>query len=347
MAIDGNIAFLASGIYGLSVVDIGTSPPVAKGGCKIPFIGEHVAVNGARDMAVVTGQSPDGTAHLWVLNTANLTNPTISGELPTTLPSVGDYSFKDVALTGDGTLAVVAAGRNGIWVVDVSIPSFPERIGTYDTPGVARGVTLNSSGTIAYVADGSSGLQILSLINPHSPSLLGSKTVTGKYFRDIALDEAAQMVYLVDENGTLVSVDVKTSAAPVVTSYNSFSAGAGRYIAIDETRDMMAVIESNATADSLEIFSTASPHSPAKPGAVGYVAVGSPSTAFGVALTGGYAYVAAASDGLKKYNCGGSLSFIPPPVNVPGYTYAVAVNSSYAYVTGFPSSISIIKLFAQ
>ncbi len=48
----------------------------------------------------------------------------IVGQLSTTTP-IGDYGFQDVAITSDGTLAVVATGLNGIWVVDVSVPSAP------------------------------------------------------------------------------------------------------------------------------------------------------------------------------------------------------------------------------
>jgi hypothetical protein len=273
------------------------------------------------------------------MNSTDPKNPGIVGQLSTTTPIYDASAFKDVALTSDGTIAVVASGLQGIRVIDVSVPSAPTQIGSYNTPGTAYGVTLNSAGTIAYVADGSSGLQILSLSNPRSPALLGSKTVSGTTMKDVALAETSRMAYLSDQNGRLITIDVSTASSPILKNSTYLSGGSGQQIAVDELQGTLAVIELYSGTASLEIFNIAD--NPAAPAKDGYVAVG-PDDTGGVALIGGYAYVAAASEGLKKYNSTGAPVW-RSTVQVPGEVCDVAVNSSYAYATGFPAAVSVIK----
>jgi len=52
--------------------------------------------------------------------------------------------------------AFVAAGGGGLFIIDVSNPANPQRVGGYDTGGEAYGVAV--SGNYAYVADGYGGL---------------------------------------------------------------------------------------------------------------------------------------------------------------------------------------------
>jgi len=52
----------------------------------------------------------------------------------------------------------VAGGWSGLEVFDISNPSSPTLIGSYDTPGAAYGVTV--SGNYLYLADYGNGLII-------------------------------------------------------------------------------------------------------------------------------------------------------------------------------------------
>ncbi|MCP4540848.1 MAG: hypothetical protein GY832_27240 [Chloroflexi bacterium] len=76
--------------------------------------------------------------------------------------TTGDVS--DVAVEGD--YAYVAAGEQGLRVVDVSNPAIPTEVGFYNTPGDAHAVTVADG--YVYVADWAGGLLILQFFPPGS-----------------------------------------------------------------------------------------------------------------------------------------------------------------------------------
>src|SRR5262249_9234506 len=126
VVIGNNLAFLASDTFGLSAVNVSNpSVPVVAGSATTPFYGSNLAVSSSTctavsgPCAVVTGQKPLGTAHLWVLDMRVATAPVVLGELPTTVPVGNTSGFKHVALNGSATLAVAALGSAGVWVVDI------------------------------------------------------------------------------------------------------------------------------------------------------------------------------------------------------------------------------------
>ena len=83
-------------------------------------------------------------------------------------------------MTVVGTTAYVADYESGLQIIDVSSPSSPVLLGTYETTGLAQGVTV--VGTTAYVADWEdweTGLQIIDVSSPGSPVLLGTYDTTG------------------------------------------------------------------------------------------------------------------------------------------------------------------------
>ena len=59
---------------------------------------------------------------------------------------------------------VLDTTRDGVLVIDVSDPAHPVRVGGYDTPGYAVGVTL--AGNLAYVADWHGGMLVLESSSP-------------------------------------------------------------------------------------------------------------------------------------------------------------------------------------
>jgi len=73
-------------------------------------------------------------------------------------------------MASDDGLAYVCRGTTGLMIVDVTVPSEPTPILTYDTPGSCSDVV--AEGRIVYVADGNSGLLVLDVSNPASPQVL-------------------------------------------------------------------------------------------------------------------------------------------------------------------------------
>ena len=105
IAMDDTHTYVADSVEGLKIFSSG---PIV---LNDNFVGQSIAVNQSRSLAVAVGQyKPNNTARLQVLSGSCL----LVGELSTTI-TVNTFSgFKDVALNSTGTMAVVAAGTQGI-----------------------------------------------------------------------------------------------------------------------------------------------------------------------------------------------------------------------------------------
>jgi hypothetical protein len=332
-------AYLASAMYGLSVVNVTTpSVPKVTGTSNIVFAGDKIALSGTK--AVVTSSDAAGMAHLWVLNVNpnNPAGPFVTGDLGSSIP-IGEMSgFKDVAINSSATMAVVAAGLQGVWVVDLTDPSTPKHIFTYDTPGTAYGIALDSTGTLAYVADGSQGLQILNVSLTAAPTLAGYKTLSGHYMVGVTIVNGGKTACLLNQMGTLDVFDVSIPSAP---KFLAGKAQLGSGVAITGSGTRAAVLSANMNYDFVEIFEISTP---TNPGSLGSATVGTSGSSEGLSLDNSYVYVAAGSDGLKIYNISPTPALQYPPIKVPGDAYDVTVKSPYVYVTGYPAAVSIIDL---
>ncbi|UCC85582.1 MAG: thermonuclease family protein [Anaerolineales bacterium] len=122
--------------------------------------------------------------------------------------------LKDVYVAGD--YAYIADNSAGLWVVDLSAPTAPAVVGTYDTPGYARAV--ETVGIYAYLAD-DEGLRVVDISDPVAPVEVGFHDTTG-----VALDVvvAGSYAYVAETNchdttceGSLRVIDVSDPAALV------------------------------------------------------------------------------------------------------------------------------------
>jgi hypothetical protein len=335
VAVASSTAFVASDPFGLSTVNVSNpAAPGVLGSSDLPFFGQSIAVSGTR--AVVTGQTPEGLAHLWVLDVTDTATPTVLGELPTTIPAGSSTGFQRVALNSTGTR------RRGDGHADLGHrpeqPCRPVVRGSYDTPGTVNAVALNSTATLAFVADGTGDLQVVDIATPSAPTLLASLPLTGLHV-DIAL--TGPLAYLVNSVGTLTIVNVSTPSAPVFVTSRAPVAGAyGQRIAVEATR--AAVLANDATSAWLQSWDLSIPTSPLFLGAV---AVGPVGTGKGVALAGGRAYVAANTQGLQIYDLSGSAApVLLDAVGTVGDALGIVVQSGLAYVADFPATITIIHV---
>jgi hypothetical protein len=109
--------------------------------------------------------------------------------------------------------AYVADDDEGLQIVDVSDPAAPALLGSYDTPGDARGVQVVNS--TAYVADDDEGLQIVDVSDPAAPALLGAYDTPGDARGVQVVDD---LVYVADLSGGLQILRVSRGAPePTVT----------------------------------------------------------------------------------------------------------------------------------
>lgn len=125
---------------------------------------------------------------------------------------IGSYDTDGYAMDVQvvGSLAYVADGTEGVKVFDVSTPSTPALVGSYDSSN-ARDVQV--VGSKAYVADWVGDLKIVDFADPSAPELLGSIALPGSA-RSVNL--VGDLAYVATWGGGLQIVNVSEPAAPYV-----------------------------------------------------------------------------------------------------------------------------------
>ena len=88
--------------------------------------------------------------------------------------------FQDIDIGGD--YVYLAAGENGLKVIDVYEPRNPEEVGTYPMES-ANGLIIRDE--FVFVADGSRGLKVIEITNPRKPEQVGSRKTSDA--RDVVL----------------------------------------------------------------------------------------------------------------------------------------------------------------
>ncbi|HKD15303.1 MAG TPA: Ig-like domain-containing protein [Candidatus Angelobacter sp.] len=170
----GNLAYVAAGSSGVHIIDI-TSPlaPVRLGTLSTGANALDIAVRGTR-LYVANGSN---------LLLADVTNPA-SPTVISTLPLTGTIQGVDV--DAERNLAVVSAGTNGIYVVDISTPNAPALRGTAST-GDARDVAIR--GNFAFVADFKNSTTSVDITSPSAPAVLShiADPNLGGFLQDIVL----------------------------------------------------------------------------------------------------------------------------------------------------------------
>ena len=93
----------------------------------------------------------------------------------------------------DGDYAYIADQVYGIPVVNISNPSFPVVVSTYNTPGNSTGIFI--SGEYAYVCEYSGVIQVLDIADPTNLTFLAIGNANGPAFGIYAVDD---YIYSVD-----------------------------------------------------------------------------------------------------------------------------------------------------
>ena len=254
-------------------------------------------------------------------------------EIDDDVPNDGSYywTLPDIAETKIVCRVRVSSTTTGHY--DISDGNFTigclTLIGSYDTPGDAKGVFV--SGSYAYVADGERDLQIINVSNPASLTLIGSyNTPLGA--KDVFV--SGGYAYVANYGIGLQIIDVSNPAAPTMAgSYGRpgyamgvFVSGGYAYVADDRS--------------GLQIINVSNPASPTLAGAYD-----TPSYAIDVFVTGGYAYVADHSSGLQIISVSNPASpTLAGSYDTPDWALGVFVSGSYAYVADGYSGLQIIDV---
>ena len=137
------------------------------GGClPLPSAGTSLA---QKDGLVLVG---DRQGNLYVIDTAVPESPRLVGTavLPWHLQAFADAT----KIVVDGSLALVAGGRNGLLIYSIDDPQHPQLIGGRQLPDGNHATGLTVSGRIAYVSDIRSGVHLFDFSNPRQLQLLAT-----------------------------------------------------------------------------------------------------------------------------------------------------------------------------
>jgi len=140
----------------------------------------------------------------------DITNPNALHEIGVT-KSFG-YYVEDIAVSGNH--AYIAAGGAGVYIVDISNPSCPTIIGSYDTQGYAEALAV--SGSYVFVADGPGGLRIIDVTNPTNP-VERSSVYSLNYLFDVAIE--GDSAYLAAAGAGLLIANISNPTKPIEEGY--------------------------------------------------------------------------------------------------------------------------------
>lgn len=244
--------------------------------------------------------------------------------------------------------AYVAAGSDGLRVIDVRVPSVPVQVGSLDTPGDARGLAV--SGRHVFVADGSSfSLRVIDVSIPSAPVEVGFID-TEEEPEGIAV--AGDYAYMVAWEGSipvlgLHVIDVSSPSAPFQVGVLGW-VGAARGIVVSGDYAYVAGVWWNGGGFGLNVIDISTVFSPFERGFCGVAG------AWEVSASNGYAYVVPSDWGAwpDEYN----LTVIDVdnpelPTQVGFHEFGplwrpmhVAISQAYAYVPVWEYSQAVSSL---
>lgn len=256
--------------------------------------------------------------------------------------------------------ALVVDYESGLQIIDVTEPSDPHIVGSYDTPGLATHIAI--AGQTAFVADHrAGGLQIIDVTNKVSPRFVASH-VSGSTAVMIALGDGlaavgylegiielvdvatpllptllgsyttpgpprdahfeGDLLYVAESRSGLIVLDIANPSSPRLVS----STAADRPVGLAKREDVVYLADGSS---GLRTFDVADPSAPSLLGGVEL-----PGPAVRVELAGDYAVVADhVAGGLQIVD----VSVVTNPSRVTGvvtgyYAHGVAVDAKFAYL---------------
>jgi len=259
---------------------------------------------------------------------------------PMAINQIGlDGETHDLAIYDDKTL-FVAAGSNGLRIINVEQKTSTSVIGSEDTPGNTVGVFVTDNH--AYVADSGNGLQIINVLDLQKPTLIASQDTDGEAravtvykFRKNQDSPVRLYAYVADGSGGIAIFEVSNPQEP-------------RRIDPIETQefaqdvfikgDKLYVAERN---QGLIVYDLSDPEKPTRRGTHD-----TPGAAAGLFVEGDYAYIADHNRGLRVINIANpddlrEYGFFDMPTRVKDL---VIVANSYAYLVDGAAGMWTVSL---
>ena len=172
----------------------------------------------------------------------------------------------DIVLSSNDTIAYVAGGNGGLFIVDVSNPNEPRIISKTDVNGFydsIDGITLSSDEKIAYLSDFTDGMYIVDISDIKKPKVLshavfivgGDKKGIHGDGNTISLSSDGNKAYAVVGYGGLFAIDVSDPKKPTIIG-SAVLPGKTEGIAIsdDDTKAYIQTRNNGLTIVDLTVF---------------------------------------------------------------------------------------------
>ena len=205
--------------------------------------------------------------------------------------------------------------------------TFPTLLGSFDTPGDARGVAI--AGTIVYVADSNSGVQIIDASDPTNPAFLGSYD-TPDFALDVEIDGST--LYVADGTSGVQIINASDPANPVLLGF---------YDTPDSARDVEIDGSTLYAADLSSGVQIIDASDPANPTLIS--SYNTPGRAFDVEIDGSTLYVADELSGVQIIDASDPANpTLLGSYDTPDRALDVEIDGSTLYVADEFSGVQII-----
>jgi hypothetical protein len=301
--VQNGTAMVAAGAAGLWLFDVSQAgDPVAIASLPIPGYAEGVAAAGKLVLVA------DGPLGLRVVDVSNPAQPEETG-----------WAFEGkqaMAVAVRDHYALVAAGGAGLLVADIANPARPVELAAVAISGYATGVVV--SGDFAYVMESWGGIGIVNIANPAEPTLASTFATPGWAVKGAATGATLAVADAYRGVRALSILDplhpVETGASETYLGDAADVAADGHGIWVADRHDGLRLIPPGRGSASVPVYDTFS-------------------GAWSVAISGGYAYVAAMERGLRIVNISDPSRPHEVGVYPAGNVVSVTVNYPYAYLT--------------
>ncbi len=239
----------------------------------------------------------------------------------------------------DGNYAYVTNEEEGLKVVNITDPSTPNVVGTYDTADIAQSVYID--GDYAYITDyqgevlQDKNFLVLNIADPTNPTHLGNCSTVfsaGDAARDVVV--AGDTAYIANDQGGLSVIDISNPSDPSRIGVRD-SAGTSSHLAIDGDYIFLA-----DGTNGLVVIDITNPLTPT------IVATFSTSisTASDIIVEGNYAYIVDINNGIVVVNITNPTSpTFAGSFSMSG-TSGAHIYGNYLYVTDINDGLSVLKI---
>lgn len=314
IAIDGDYAFVASGSYGLQIINI-ENPGNPVWAAQRPLEGVSRRISKAGPLGYIAADA--GGFDLMLLG-----NPT----RPHLIHSYRNFGkVMDVSVRGD--YAYLACLDSGLFVVDITDTLNIHTVGRLSGQGVIHGLTLE--GNYIYAActqiPGNEGMRVIDISIPSNPAPVGQITMQYRNPTDVKI--VGDFAYIITAQGGIVIADISIPANPCLVSIIPGYCSEGF--------ELVGNYAYMAAYDKVLVFNLSNVNSPE------YVATYRAITCvFGITYSGGMLYLANADAGMQILRIregGGPIGcdYLPGDINGDNMLGLPDVSYGVRYFKGF------------